>query len=305
MPQKSVMTDDEIRKQLKKASSMLAELTTIVDTLQGQLDERAAAKIAKPEPVQATPAASPQILAAKDRFGFLMPNSLTGNFNSANNIIEVHAYPNYLDKNVRSKDLADFRSVLAALASAPARQTNRNAIFPVDLENHIVSDQRPKTETERRALDVVEGKSAVGFNVVVLRARTEDNKPVNLYVIEDLERQAMIVAGPGKISSNLKEKLAKGGVSYVVKSEPESVTAINEFLAQGAKDRGNKGKLMMGSVVSVIEQIKRGIDKLVPLSENKLDEKNPLARGYTIGNAIHQAIDEPAVYTQITRAPAI
>src|SRR4051812_20711776 len=145
------------------------------------------------------------------RYGFLLPLRLSHNFNTAGKLVEVQALPNYLRDTVEPKDLADFRFVLAGLA----QPGNRDAIFPADIEQYLAA---ATSEHERRALDIVEGRSAMGFNLTILAAKSALDKPVFLYVVEDKLRQKMAVAGPEKIPAGFRKQLEKDGVSYAVRN---------------------------------------------------------------------------------------
>jgi hypothetical protein len=235
-----------------------------------------------------------------NRYGFLLPRRLSGNFNAAGQLVEVQALPNYVRETVEAKDLADFRLVLGGLA----QPGNRDTIFPVDLEQHVES---PDSESERRTLDIVEGKSAMGFNIAVLAARNEANKPVYLYVVEDSLRHMMVVAGPEKISGAMKKALEKAGVSYVVRKDDDCAAVVDDFLAEGAKHRNENGFLLSASgrsTQSVITDLVRSVSAVVEINDAALEGKGPVSYwGSTLGRAISQAGSQPVCYTSIVRTP--
>ncbi len=299
MPSKPLLTDEEIRQQLKKMSAVASELNEMVLGLTRQLDERTQAQAQAPSSAKVQPLVTPKAetpvveIRPTQPHGFMLPKNLSGSFNIARNLVEVQALPNYLRDDLKPNELADFRAVLGALAAKPAQRGNRDAMFPADLENFLPDDFQ-KGESDRRAFDVIEGKSAMGFNLAVLAAKTSENKPAHLYVLEDKLREKMIVAGPEGVKADFADELAKGGVQYVVKSDEKTASAINEFLAHGAKFRGEKGLLFPGNTQSLIEGLIKGAFAL-----SEIPHKEANVKGTTLGDAIKDS-KNPAIYTQIT-----
>lgn len=243
--------------------------------------------------VQAKPAANIRPL---QRYGFLLPRRLSSNFNAAGQLVEVQALPNYVRETIAAKELADFRLVLGGLA----QPGNRDAIFPVDIEQYLAVTT---SEHERRALDIVEGKSPMGFNLAVLAARSAEDKPVFLYVLEDRLRHKMAVAGPEKIPEGLKRQLERGGVSYAVRLSSECDAVIDEFVTDGAKHRSERGFLLDNDLRSrqlVIDDLVHGVAALSDLREQGHGAKQ--GDGRTLGKVIRQALAVPACFTSIVCA---
>lgn len=232
------------------------------------------------------------------------PNAVTGT-----PLLRGQALPNYLlDDPMKSKELelVDFRTALAALAEPKHAKKNRERIWPVDLDDYITDQSTDPGEVE--AMNTVKGKSKIKFDLTILAAANGAAKePVYLYIIDDKERNKMMVVGPEEISSQLASEMKKNGLDYVVKTDNGSIQKINDFLAEGAKVRGENGKLSSGSTQNVIEGLIKAFSALCELAEAEAgDDPNQLTveKGSTLGQVIHKSKSRPAVYTSIMKPRA-
>ena len=238
---------------------------------------------------------------------FVLPNedlrSVTGT-----PLIVGQALPNYIDDDAsKSKTyrLVDFRTALAALAVPEYAKENRAHIWPVDLDDYLpdeVKQEAAKDKSQAEAMNTVKGKSQIGFDLVVLATTNAKKETVYLYVIDDKLREKMMVVGPEAISAPLQSELAKNGVQYVVKSDEGSVTQINEFLAEGAKHRGNTGKLVQGNTQNVIEGLIKAFSALCELTDTEAGaspDQMTVNKGATLGLVMYKSKSKPAVFTSI------
>jgi hypothetical protein len=281
MPKKK-LSEVRRRKRVKKAGAVVARRTKRAGQLAGQAvtEQKSIAEIRPRRP-----------------YGFLLPRRLSQNFNAAGQLVEVQALPNYLRDTVKAKDLADFRLVLGGLA----QRGNRDAIFPVEIEQYLAMTD---SEHERRALDIVEGKSPMGFNLTVLAAKSDLDRQVFLYVLEDRLRRKMAVAGPEKIPAGLKKQLERDGVSYAVRKSNECDAVIDDFVADGAQHRCERGFLLDNNIrtrQSVIGDLVRGLNAVSEIKETGINLSN-MPLDYTLGRAIRHSGPEPACYTSIVCA---
>ncbi|MEZ0261668.1 MAG: hypothetical protein ACAH80_11710 [Alphaproteobacteria bacterium] len=242
-----------------------------------------------------------QPTAENHSYTFTIPTGSARNaFNNATPV-EAVALPNYLVEKPDAKDLVDIPTTLAALAMETVRDNNRKALYPVALEDYLATVTREPGEQE--ALNIVEGKSWIGFGIVALKAQGADGKASNLYVVDDQLRQQIIVMGAESIPVGLNKKLAESGVTYVVRGRPETTEEINEFLSQGARVRGESGLLMTGrAVTDVIESLIKAVSAICELKEHD-DDAVPL--GTTLGRVMNGGMaDKPGVFTSIMKASA-
>ncbi len=223
------------------------------------------------------------------------------------------ALPNYvLDDPLKSKDFAlvDFRTALAGLAVPEYGKENRTHIWPVDLDNYLpdeIKEEAKADASQEEAMKTVKGQSKIGFDLVVLGAKDEKGELVYLYVIEDKMREQMMVVGPAPISAALKSELKKNGVDYVVKTDESSQVEINEFLAAGAKHRGNLGKLLQNHTQGVIEGLIKAFSALCELTDTEAGatpDQMTVNKGATLGLVMYRSRSKPAVFTSIVTPKA-
>lgn len=224
------------------------------------------------------------------KHGFLLPRGLSGDFNAARNMVMVQALPSYARAKVEPRDLADFRSVLAGLA----QRGNRDAIFLTEFESYVPAAE---TESDRRAFDIIEGKSAIGMNLALLSARTEHDAHALLFVVEDKLREKMVVAGPEKISAHLRTELEKNGVSYVVRNSTQCSPVVNDFVSDGALYRTRQDLLLEGHDQFIVDELVKSLATLCAIPHGGRP-----TREYTLGQAVHDVSGSvPSCYTQILR----
>lgn len=236
---------------------------------------------------------------------FVLPNDDLNKVNGEP-MIEGRALPNYeLEDAATSKDyiLADFRSALAALAVPEYGGQNRARVWPVELMEYV--DEKPTDPADIEAFNTLQGKSKVGFDLTILAAADSAKKESYLYVIEDKVRDQMMVVGPEDVSTQLKSALSKNGINYVVKEDPASISRINDFLADGAKVRGEKGQLVSGNTQQVIESLIKAFSALCEIADVTQSDNDPnqmtVDKGCTLGQIIHRAESRPTVYTNIVK----
>lgn len=236
---------------------------------------------------------------------FVLPNDDLNKVNGEP-MIEGKALPNYeLDDISSSKDyiLADFRSALAALAVPEYGGQNRARVWPAELMDYV--DEQPTDPADIEAFNTLQGKSKVGFDLTILAAADSAQNKSYLYVIEDKVRDQMMVVGPEDVSTQLKSALSKNGISYVVKEDESSILRINDFLAEGAKVRGEKGQLVSGNTQQVIEGLIKAFSALCEIADVSQSESDPgqltVDKGSTLGQVIQRSKSQPSVYTSIVK----
>lgn len=243
---------------------------------------------------------------------FVVPNEDLASVTGAP-LVVGRALPNYmLEDPTKSKEyqLVDFRTALAALAVPEYAKDNRAHIWPVDLNDYLpdeIKKEAAQDKSQAEAMNTVMGKSTIGFDLVVLAATNAKKEAVYLFVIEDKRRNKMMVVGPEAISAPLQTELVKNGVQYVVKNDEASVSAINEFLAEGAKHRGNMGQLVQGNTQNVIEGLIKAFSALCELTDTEAGtspDQMTVNKGATLGKVMKESKSKPAVFTSIVTAKA-
>jgi len=236
---------------------------------------------------------------------FVLPNDDLNKVNGEP-MIAGKALPNYeLEDAANSKEyiLADFRSALAALAVPEYSGQNRSRVWPAELMDYVAD--APTDPADVEAFNTLQGKSKVGFDLTILAAAGSDKQEAYLYVIEDKVRDQMMVVGPEDVAPQLKSALSKNGISYVVKEDESSIQRINDFLADGAKVRGEKGQLVSGNTQQVIEGLIKAFSALCEIADVEQSDNDPnqmtVNKGSTLGQVIHRSTSRPAVYTNIVK----
>lgn len=289
---------DQKQPTLEEVLVQLKSLTATVEKLIEAQKPKPAAEPPKPVPANWRDA---QPTYQGHSHTFTIPKgSVKDVFNSATPA-EAVALPNYIVESPKASDLVDIPATLAALAMETVRGQNRKALYPVALEDYV-TDLPPKGSSQREALNIVEGRSQWGFGIVALKARGADGKPSTLYVVDDQFRQQMMVMGTEAIPPELEKKLAESGVAYTIKGQPGTASAINNFLADGAKARGERGMLAVGNTQNVVETLLKACSAICEFKQAALD--NP-ERGTTVGKILDEGlVKEPAVFTSIMKASA-
>jgi hypothetical protein len=223
-------------------------------------------------------------------------------------ILMGQALPNYLlEDPMKNKEfnLVDFRTALAALAVPEYSKDNRSHIWPVELDDFLpdeVKKEVAQDKTQAEAMNTLKGKSAIGFDLIVVSALNSKKEQIFMYVIEDKLQEKVMVVGPEAISKALESQLSKNGLQYVVKGDEGSVTTVNEFLADGAKHRGHVGKLVQGNTQSVIEGLIKAFSALCELADveaGATPDQMTVNKGSTLGLVIHRSKSRPVVFTSI------
>ncbi|TAL39291.1 MAG: hypothetical protein EPN97_02855 [Alphaproteobacteria bacterium] len=223
-------------------------------------------------------------------------------------IVMGQALPNYVlddPANAKEYNLVDFRTALAALAVPEYAKDNRAHIWPVELDDFLpdeVKKEVAQDKSQAEAMNTLKGKSAIGFDLIVISALNAKKEQVFMYVIEDKLQNKVMVVGPEEISKPLQSELAKNGVQYVVKGDEGSVTTVNEFLADGAKFRGHAGKLIQGNTQNVIEGLIKAFSALCELADveaGATPDQMTVNKGSTLGLVIHRSKSRPVVFTSI------
>ena len=123
-----------------------------------------------------------------------------------------------------------------------------------------------------------------------------------MYVLEDKQRDRMIVIGTEDVPAQLKSSLTKNGVQYIVRGDEAAIAAINEFVSDGAKVRGDAGALQTGQTQNVIEGLIKAFSAVCELRDVKNDGgQMKVKKGSTLGQIIHSDHAPPKVYTNIIK----
>ncbi|MDF3022806.1 MAG: hypothetical protein K0R10_167, partial [Alphaproteobacteria bacterium] len=104
--------------------------------------------------------------------------------------------------------------------------------------------------------------------------------------------------GPGPLQGRIAE-----GVTYVDASKEDATLKINEFLADGARMRGEAGKIQVKEVYGLVEDIIRAVSAAAQV---KGDNSSLLPTGTTIGDVlvpIALGKSEVAVYSVAAQQP--
>lgn len=231
---------------------------------------------------------------------FVMPND---NLNTVNGtpLVVGQALPIYeLDlEDQHDYELADFRTVLAALAVPESANDNLQHIWPSDLRNKT---EEAVPDEDKDAFDAIEGKSETGFNMTTLATASADpsNKGINfLWVIEDRELQEIKIIGSEKIGEKLQSELKKNHVEYLLQSDESTVQTINDFLTEGARVRGEQGGIRAGTDAQNV------VGTLIKAFSAVCDAGDIIKKGSTLGSIIQSNKARPGVYTSIVKPKAL
>ena len=283
-------------------NDLLNRLDDLIELAQGLRADVATLKAAGKSPAAANTAKADPI-HSKDQFGFIVPKKLAGSFNNASPVVEGHALPNYILEKAKPEELMDIPTVLAGLA-LPNAVDNRKNMFPVNLLEYIPEDmQRSATRDQKEAFNVLMGKSATGFDMVVLQALNDKGEPDFLYVVEDKLRQKMVVVGPEAVKPDLEASLAKNGVTYVANVDPAATAkAINKFLSEGQNPRaGNIGMLPSRTEV-IASSLVKAFSGLCQIPGELLRPDEALSeQNVTLGDAIAVNKSTPAVFISMMK----
>ena len=237
---------------------------------------------------------------------FVLPNDDLNKVNGAP-LTEGLAVPSYdMDDSMvepgGSHTLVDFRSVLSALAVPTYAEQNRSRIWPDELLECIDESEHPKAEEDIEAYNSLQGRSRIGFDLTVLAIGNTKQEKDFMYLLEDKKRNQVIVIGSEDVSPTLKSALSKNGVQYVVRGDEAASNAINEFVSDGAKMRGDTGALQSGQSQNVIEGLIKAFSAVCELRDVKTDNgQMKVKKGSTLGQIIHSEHAPPKVYTNIIK----
>jgi hypothetical protein len=201
-----------------------------------------------------------------------------------------------------SHTLVDYRSVLAALAVPAYADQNRARIWPDELLECVDESEHPKTQEDIEAYNSLQGRSSIGMDLTVLATNNSKQEKSFMYVLEDKQRNQMIVIGTEEVSAQLKSALSKNGVQYVVHGDETAAVAINEFVSEGAKMRVSAGAFEKGQSQNVIEGLIKAFSAVCELRNVKNSNgKMTVTKGSTLGQLIQGEHAEPKVYTNIIK----
>lgn len=236
----------------------------------------------------------------------ILPNDDLNQVNGAP-LLEGLAVPSYdMDDSIvepgGSHTLVDFRSVLAALAVPAYAGQNRARIWPDELLECIDESEHPTAEEDIEAYNSLQGRSRIGFDLTVLATGNSQQEKDYMYLLEDKKRDQIIVIGNEDIPPQLKSALSKNKVQYVVRGDETAVNAINEFVSDGAKMRGDAGTLQSGQTQNVIEGLIKAFSAVCELRDVKTEDgQMKVKKGSTLGQIIHSDHAAPKVYTNIIK----
>ncbi|MDI1226468.1 MAG: hypothetical protein PSY14_02135 [bacterium] len=231
----------------------------------------------------------------------------------ASPLVAAQAIPAYnLPDDDSTFELMDFRAVLGALVAPKYMEETRERLWPVGfterLDNPPDMDKADKVEP----YNIGEGKGKWGFNLTVLNATNEKQEQVFMWLIEDkvhldktqTDWHRYMLVGPEPISPDLESQLAKGGVQYVVKDDANTVDAVNNFLVEGARVRGEDNKMAVADAKEVTEMIVKAFAVLCPLPRvmpGTDPNEQIIPADATLGDMIHEATASPALFTSVMK----
>lgn len=212
-------------------------------------------------------------------------------------------------------ELVDYRSILASLAAPHYGDRNRERVWPAGFTVRLDDPPDPNDKENMEAYNIGEGKGKWGFNMTILTGANEKGDPVYMWVIEDkthlqktnTEWRRYMVVGPEPVSPDLQATLAKGGITYLVKSDPATVTEVNEFLTEGARVRGEDGQMHVNDTREVIESLVKAFSvqcELAGALPGDNSDEQIIPEEATLGKMIHEAVALPAVFTSIVKPKA-
>ncbi|MFN7113647.1 MAG: hypothetical protein ACK4PK_04730 [Alphaproteobacteria bacterium] len=201
-----------------------------------------------------------------------------------------------------SHTFVDYRSVLSALAVPAYADQNRARIWPDELLECVDKSEHPKTEEDIEAYNSLQGRSRNGLDLTLLAVGNSKQEKSYMCVLEDKQRNQMIVIGAEEISPQLKSALSKNGIQYVVQGDEAGVATINEFVSEGAKLRVDAGAFQTGQAQNAIEGLIKAFSAVCELRNLKNENgKMTVKKGSTLGQIMLGDYAEPKVYTNIIK----
>ncbi|MDI1226253.1 MAG: hypothetical protein PSY14_01015 [bacterium] len=164
---------------------------------------------------------------------------------------------------------ASYKTVVAGLT----RDRLDKFFFP-DLQKHSLD---PVAEKDKSAISLLEGTHPMGFRVSMIAAQDGD-KRVYMPMIDDTLRNMTLLVGPGPAGKSIAD-----AVTYIDGSEKDASKKINEFLADGARLRGEMGKLNVSDAYELVEDLIRAVSASADVT---LDHKNNIATDTTVGDVM-------------------
>lgn len=184
---------------------------------------------------------------------------------------------------------ADYKTVAAGMS----RERLDKFFFP-DLQKYVLD---PIKQEDQQAISLLEGKHWSGFRISIVAAQSGGTR-VFMPMIDDTPRGQTLLVGPGPLQGRIAE-----GVTYVDASKEDATLKINEFLADGARMRGEAGKIQVKEVYGLVEDIIRAVSAAAQV---KGDNSSLLPTGTTIGDVlvpIALGKSEVAVYSVAAQQP--
>ncbi len=234
----------------------------------------------------------------------------------ASPLVAAQAIPVFdLPEDDSAFELMDFRAVLGALVAPKYMEENRERFWPVGFTQKLDNPPDMANPEKVEPYNIGEGKGKWGFNLTVLNATNEKQEQVYLWLIEDKVRldktqtdwHRYMLVGPEAISPDLESQLAKGGVQYVVKDDANTAEAVNSFLVEGARVRGEDNKMAVADAKEVTEMIVKAFAVQCPLPRvmpGTDPNEQIIPEDATLGDMIHEAKEAPAVFTSIMKPKA-
>jgi len=231
-------------------------------------------------------------------------------------LLAAEAIPVYdLPEDDSAFELVDYRAVLAAMVAPKYMDENRERFWPVGFTERLDNPPDMTQPDKVEPYNIGEGKGKWGFNLTVLNAKDEKGQQVYLWLVEDkvhLDKtdqdwHRYMLVGPAPISPDLESQLAKGGVTYAVKDDPKTVEAVNAFLVEGARVRGEDNKMAVADAREVTEMIVKAFAVQCPLPRvmpGTDPNEQIIPEDATLGAMIHEAKEAPAVFTSIMKPKA-
>lgn len=208
----------------------------------------------------------------------------------------AQALPNYVLDTPTTDRLLDVKSTLQALASPENAAFNRQKIYPKNIEDYLLN---PVKKEHRTMFDIVEGKWAKGYGLAVLRVE-DGGRPTYLYAIEDQRLKKMAVLGDADLGTAFCASLAKDGLTYVCKDDPDASRMIDDFLAEGvsARARKRKARAIAGETNGMIESL---VKCFATVCGPEMGRDIVIPKETTVGEAMKESRMQPWAYVSIVK----
>lgn len=223
-------------------------------------------KVAEKAPAATKKRKTPTVdYTPKSEDSFVLPHAQAGIKNQFNTLgnkaepVEVKAISVLnTTRDVKQEDLVDFRSALIALATPGISEHNLHALHSAMSAGFdtLPDDIKESVDVyQRKAFDILKGKSDSGFSFQVLQVAGADGSPCALYILEDRMENTLLVVGSEPITKKLKEEIERDGITYLVNSDPGAREQINTFVTHAVRERQANGMIQKGASAEITENL--------------------------------------------------